>query len=260
MPNIKDRALQWACDYEPSADALMPQRHARWGFEAGAEWMQRALEMGKQEPVDLETKMLEPTRPDPERLSEALHCADTLDLPVTKILAEALRWQEWAANKWKGRSDYRWPNDLGWDGMADCLQQLKLHIQTISRQAGKLERLKQDYIDSVAACLQAAGASTNLDVLEAQVKEAGTKPSHFIKQQMDELQASNTEMGWQLRDKDLCAERQHRQWDEKMRNLQDKFDTLQGRNEASDVNVTSLTEKFERIGEALRNFNEPTKK
>lgn len=177
--------------------------------------------------------MIEPTRPDPERLSEALHCAATLDLPVAKILVEELRWQEWAD-----------------------LQQLKIHIQTIDRQAGKLER----YVDTVVACLQAAGASSDIDVMEAQVSEAGTKPSHFIAQQMDELRQSNAAMARQLKDQDLRAERQHREWDEKMRNLQDEFDALQGKKEASDGNVTSLKAKLERIEAAIKNFDELMKK
>lgn len=204
--------------------------------------------------------MLEPTRPDPDRLSEALHLTDTLGLPALTILAEEFRWQEWAVDKWRSRCDYRWPNDLGWDGIADCLEQLELHIKTISRQAGKLERLEQDYVDSVDACLQAAGASSDIDVMEAQVNEAGTKPSHFIKQQMDELRQSNAAMVRQLRDQDLRTERQHCQWDEKMRNLQDEFDVLQGRKEASDGNITSLTAKLERVQLAIRNFYELMKK
>lgn len=204
--------------------------------------------------------MLEPTRPDPERLSEALHSAAILHLPVAKSLAAEVRWQEWAANKWKGRCDYRWPDDLGWDGMSDCLEQLKLHIVTIGRQAGKLERLEQDYVDSVDSCLIAAGASENIDEMEAQVNEAGTEPSHFIVQQINELRESNAAMVRQLRDQDLRAERQHRQWDEKMRNLQDEFDALRGRKEASDGNVTSLKTKLERVQLAIRNFDELMKK
>lgn len=172
--------------------------------------------------------MLEPTRPDTDTLFEALKCAGTGEVPVAMTLVEMLHWQEWATNKWRGRCDYRWPDDLGWDGVADCLEQLKLHIVTIDRQAGKLERLEQDYMDSIDACLQAAGASPDIDVMEAQVMEMGNKPSHFIKQQMDELRQSNAAMVRQLRDQDLRAERQHRQWDEKMRTLQDEFDVLQG--------------------------------
>lgn len=204
--------------------------------------------------------MLEPPRPDTDTLFEALKCAGTGEMPVATVLAEAYRWQEWAANKWKGRSDYRWPDDLGWGGIADCLEQLKLHIVTIGRQEGKLERMEQDYVDSIDSCLQAAGASNNLAVMEEQVKEAGTKPSHFIAQQMDELRQSNAAMVRQLRDQDLRAERQHRQWDEKMRTLQDEFDVLQGRKEASDDNVTSLTAKLERVQLAIKNFDELIKK
>lgn len=201
--------------------------------------------------------MLEPIRPDPDTLSEALHNAVVRDLmPVAKILAAEVRWQEWAVNKWRDRCDYRWPDDLGWDGISDCLEQLKLHIVTIERQAGKIERLEQDYVDSIDACLQEAGASSDIDVMEAQVNEAGTKPSHFIAQQMSELRQSNAAMVRQLREQDLRVERQHRQWDEKMRNLQDEFDALQSRKEASDGNVTTLTAKLERVQLAIRNFDE----
>lgn len=258
MLDIKCSALQWSYGYAISKDDdVLPQRHARNGFEAGAKWMQGAFEVrvNKNSPTR-EMEMLEPLRPDPGRLRMALSCAGTFDEPVAKIIAEELRWQEWAVNKWRGRSDYRWPDDLGWDGVADCLQQLKLHIQTISRQAGKLER----YRDSIEACLIAAGTSEDTDIMEAQVNEAGTKPSHFIAQQMNKLRESNTAMVRQLRDQDLRAERQHREWDARMRDLQDKFDVLQGQKEDSDGNVTSLKVKFERIGEALQSLDGLMKK
>lgn len=48
MIDIKDEALHWACEYEPGLDVdATPSRHARWGFEAGAAWMQRALGLEK---------------------------------------------------------------------------------------------------------------------------------------------------------------------------------------------------------------------
>lgn len=47
--------------------------------------------------------------------------------------------------------------------------------------------LNKQLLDTVYACLVAAGASEDVDIQEQQVNAAGTKPSHFIKQQMEKL-------------------------------------------------------------------------
>ena len=54
-------------------------------------------------------------------------------------------------------------------------------------QSGITEK-ERDLIDTVSACLIAAGASEDLDEMERQVKAAGTKPSHFVQAQFQKLQ------------------------------------------------------------------------
>lgn len=51
------------------------------------------------------------------------------------------------------------------------------------RMAHELERKYDRAIDTVAACLIAAGGSEDIDELEQQVKAAGTYPSDFVRQQ-----------------------------------------------------------------------------
>lgn len=74
--------------------------------------------------------------------------------------------------------------------------------------------------------------------------------------EMDDLRQSNAAMVRQLRDQDLRTERQHREWDEKMRTLQDEFDNLSGRRSASDGTVTALKDKLARVGAAIKSLNE----
>lgn len=54
----------------------------------------------------------------------------------------------------------------------------------------EIKRLRtqcRDLIDTVLACLQAAGGSEDLDELERQCNAAGPRPSFFIAQQIGEL-------------------------------------------------------------------------
>lgn len=46
---------------------------------------------------------------------------------------------------------------------------------------------KSNYVDSVYACLVAAGAPEDINEMEPVVRSAGTKPSHFIKKVVDDL-------------------------------------------------------------------------
>ena len=52
----------------------------------------------------------------------------------------------------------------------------------------------QDLLDTVQACLIAAGGSSNIDELEKQLKDVGTNPSHFIKKRFQDLEKENNEL------------------------------------------------------------------
>jgi hypothetical protein len=51
----------------------------------------------------------------------------------------------------------------------------------------QLTQEKNDLLDTVVSCLQAAGGSSDIDELEKQCNAAGSKPSDFIRSQIDAL-------------------------------------------------------------------------
>ncbi len=75
-------------------------------------------------------------------------------------------------------------------------------------------KLIGDLVDTVEACLRAAGASEDFDEMERQVVAAGTKPSHFIKRQFEEKNLRIVELEEECRSRseamelleDLCVE------------------------------------------------------
>lgn len=69
-----------------------------------------------------------------------------------------------------------------------------LYVELTHGEVGPLcnqcyEELHGRWLDTVFACLVAAGASENLDEQERQIKAAGTKPSDFIRTRIAELEA-----------------------------------------------------------------------
>ena len=52
------------------------------------------------------------------------------------------------------------------------------------RRVRELEEKLRDYVDTVHACLIAAGGSEDIDELERQVNAAGPKPSFFVRKQI----------------------------------------------------------------------------
>jgi hypothetical protein len=58
----------------------------------------------------------------------------------------------------------------------------------------ELHARKRDWLDSVHACLVAAGAPENIDEMESVVRSAGAKPSDFIRKRIAELDAENKQL------------------------------------------------------------------
>jgi hypothetical protein len=76
---------------------------------------------------------------------------------------------------------------LGADGHESCCNRVT-RITKLKSENKELRAKKQDWLDSVYACLIAAGAPEDIDKMEAVVKEAGTKPSDFIRKRITDLE------------------------------------------------------------------------
>lgn len=77
---------------------------------------------------------------------------------------------------------------------ADCFHPARFFVENentgILCTVCELKRMRiqsRDLIDTVLACLRAAGGSEDLDELEQQLNAAGPRPSFFIAQQVGEL-------------------------------------------------------------------------
>jgi hypothetical protein len=62
-------------------------------------------------------------------------------------------------------------------------------IAELEAEVERLERRRQDWLDSVHACLVAAGAPADIDEMEGVVRAAGDYPSDFVRQRFEKQEA-----------------------------------------------------------------------
>ena len=77
------------------------------------------------------------------------------------------------------------------------------HVKALAAEVERLEQKHNQAIETVAACLVAAGVSEDIDELEQQVEAAGNHPSDFVRQQIERLQSCITE-AVNLYTQDVC--------------------------------------------------------